>query len=64
MKPDAYERLYKTWNTWPTPDVADLLLKNIKMDLVCRIAVEVKMEDEELTKVPKLKNASKYLKEL
>jgi len=23
-KPDAYERLYKTWNAWPTPNVADL----------------------------------------
>jgi len=64
MKPDVYERLYKTWNAWPTPDVADLLLKNIKTDLVRRIAVKVKMEDEESTKVLELEDASKYLEEL
>ena len=63
-KPDAYERLYKTCNAWPTPDVADLLRKNIKMDLARQIAVEVKMEDEESTKVPELHDASKYLEEL
>ena len=63
-KPDAYKRLYKTWNAWPTPDVADLLLKNIKMDLARQIAVEVKIEDEESTKVQELEDASKYLEEL
>ena len=64
MKPDAYERVYKTWNTWPTPNIADMLLKNIKTDLARRIAVEVKMEDEESTKVPELEDANKYLEEL
>jgi len=64
MKPDAYERLYETWNAWPTSDVVDLLLKNIKMDLAHRIAVKVKMEDEKSSKVPELEDASKYLEEL
>jgi len=63
-KPDTYERLYKTWNAWPTPDITDMLLKNIKTDLARRIAVEVKMENEESTKVPELENANKYLEEL
>jgi len=34
------------------------------MDLTYWIAVEVKMEDEESTKVPELEDASKYLEEL
>ena len=63
-KPDAYERLYKTGNAWPTSDVTDLLLKNIKTNLARWIVIEVNMEHEASTKVPELEDASKYLKEL
>jgi len=63
-KPDAYERLYKTGNAWPTSDVTDLLLKNIKTNLARWIVIEVNMEHEASTKVPELEDASKYLLEL
>ena len=60
---DTYERLQKTWNAHPST-VQELLLSNVKADLVCQIAAQVKIVEVEPTKAPVVEDSVKYEAEL
>ncbi|RPB19933.1 hypothetical protein L211DRAFT_852803 [Terfezia boudieri ATCC MYA-4762] len=59
----TYERLMNTWEIHPKA-IQDLIVNNIKADLVRRIAAQVRLVEVELVNAPQVEDEGRYEAEL